>query len=170
MAYIEIPDEWIEAGKPTKEEIFQYIKNNQESFNTDIEALKQTSVVDIINTKVSGYVSEYDSVEINNRMPVFRAPVQVTITSVVLALLEASTSGTLSIDLEVSTDNGANWSSILTVPVDLTGLTPGSLSGGVSFINVAAQTLNQNDLLRINVQTVQVNQGEFDISIYGEVS
>lgn len=170
MAYDPVLDAWIQAGKPTKEEIFEFFKANQESFNTDIEALKQTAQIDIIDVKIAGHIVDYTSSEIQERMPVFKAPVAAKMTSVVITLLEASTSGTLQVDIEVSTDNGVNWSTRLTTPVNLTGLTVGSLSGSVNFINVAAQSFNQNDLVRISIPGLQVNQGEFQVSIYGELA
>lgn len=170
MAYDPVLDAWIQAGKPTKEEIFQFLKDNQESFNADIEALKQTSQVDIIDVKVAGSINSFTESEIQKRMPVFKAPVSGTMTSVVITLLEASTSGTLQVDIEVSTDNGVNWSTRLTSPVDLTGATVGSISGAVNFINAAAQDYNQNDLIRISIPGLQVDQGAFSVSIYGEVA
>lgn len=170
MAYDPVLDAWIEAGKPTKEEIFEFFKANQESFNTDIEALKQTATVDIIDSKIGGSVTEYSQSEIQSRMPVYKAPVSGTITSVVLTLLTASTSGTLQVDIQISVDNGTNWSTLLTSPVEITGTTVGSISGAVNFINAAAQDFNQNDLIRIAIPGLQVDQGEFHCSIYGELA
>lgn len=169
MAYDPVLDAWIEAGKPTKEEIFQYLKANQESFNTDIELLKQTSQFDIIDVRISGEINDYTQAEIQKKMPVYKAPVTGTITSVVLTLLESSTSGTLQVDIQKSTDNGVNWNTLLTTPVEITGTTVGSISGAVNFINVAAQEFDQNDLIRIDIPGLQVNQGEFHCSIYGEL-
>jgi hypothetical protein len=170
MPFLPIPPAWIQAGLPTKEELFQYIADNQDSFNTDIEALKQTSQIDIIDVKISGEIADYTQAEIQQNMPVFKAPVSATITSVQLTLLEVSTSGTLQVDIEKSTDDGINWSTLLTTPVDLTGTTVGSKQGSVNFINTAAQDFNQNDLIRISIPGVQVDQGAFHVSIYGEVS
>lgn len=170
MAYDPVLDAWIEAGQPTKEEIFQFFKANQESFNTDIEALKQTAAVDIIDVKIAGNIEDYEQNEIQERMPVFRAPVSGSITSVVIALLENSTSGTLQVTLEKSTDNGANWSPLLNTPVEITGTTAGSISGAVNFINAASQDFLQNDLLRITIPGVQNGQGAFHVSVYGELA
>lgn len=169
MAYNPVLDAWIEAGKPTKEEIFEFLKANQESFNADIESLKQTSQFDIIDTRIAGSIDDYTQAEIQSRMPVFKAPVAGTIVSVVVTLLTASTSGTLQVDVQKSTDNGVNWSTLLTSPVEVTGTAVGSLSGAVNFINAAAQEFNQNDLIRIDIPGLQVNQGEFHVSIYGEL-
>lgn len=170
MAYLAVPDAWIQAGLPTKEEIFQYLKDNQESFNTDIEALKQTSVIDVIDTKIGGNINDFTQVEIQRRMPVFKAPVSASMTSFVVTLLEPSTSGTLQVEVEKSTDNGANWSPLLTTPVEVTGTTAGSISGAVNWISAASQDFNQNDLLRITIPGLQSNQGCFQVSIYAELA
>ena len=103
-------------------------------------------------------------------MPVFKAPVSGTMTSVVMSLLTASTSGTLSVDIEISTDNGANFSTVLTTAVTLTGTTAGSISGAVNFISAATQDFAQNDLIRIVIPGLQTGQGEFHVSIYGEIA
>lgn len=170
MAYDPVLDAWIQAGKPTREEIFQYLKDNQESFNADIEALKQTAQVDVIDAKVAGNINSYNQAEIQERMPVYKAPVGATITSVVITLLETSTSGTLQVNIEKSIDDGVNWSPILTSPVSVTGTTVGSLSGAVNFIDTPSQSFDQNDLIRITIPGLQVNQGAFHVSIYAELT
>jgi hypothetical protein len=170
MAYVPLSVTDIQAGKPTKKEIFTRIRDNQESFNTDIEALKQTSTVDVFNVKFGGNISEYSLSEIADRVPVFAAPVGGTLVAFKITLLEASTSGTLEIDIEKSTDNGVNFNTLLNNPVEVTGTTVGSVSGTVDWISAASQDFNQGDLLRITITNVQVDQGEFHVSIYGEVS
>lgn len=170
MAYTPIPAAWIEAGKPTKEEIFQYIHDNMESFNTDIEALKQTASIDILDFSVTGYIPDYTNTELTAFIPIFRAPVNGTITQVLFSLLTASTSGILQIQMDKSTDNGVNWSPLFSTPVQITGTAIGSTSGSVSFVNPAAQLFNQNDLLRIRIVGLQTNQGNFHVSIYGELA
>ena len=170
MAYTAINPADIVAGKPTKEEIFTTIRDNQESFNTDIEALKQTAQIDIFNMKFSGSIDQYTLAEIAERVPVFRAPVDATIVNFKIVLLDDSTSGTLEMEIDRSTDEGVNWTPLLSDPVEVTGLTTGSVSGSVSFVDVASQSFNQNDLLRIRVVGAQVDQGEFHVSIYGELS
>lgn len=168
MAYDPVLDAWIQAGQPTKEEIFQYLKDNQESFNTDIEALKQVSQFDIIDVQLRGDFTGRSASELLGFMPVYRAPITGSITSAVITLLETSSSGTLAIMIEKSIDNGANWSPVLSSNIELTATTPGSISGAVNFIDVASQSFNQNDMLRISIQGIKSTQGAFHVSIYGE--
>lgn len=168
MAYTAINPALIEIGEPTKKEIFQQIRDNQESFNTDIEALKQTATIDIFDVKVAGSFSSAPSLV--PFYPVFKAPVGATITSFVATLLEASSSGTLQLDIEKSIDNGVNWSPLLTSPVEITGTSIGSVSGSVNWVDIPSQSFNQNDLLRIKFTNLQTLQGAFHISVYGELS
>lgn len=160
----------IQSGKPVKEEIFDTIRSNQESFNTDIESLKQTAIVDIFNIKFGGNIDQYEESEITERIPVFKAPVDATIVSFVVTLLSPSTSGTLELDIEKSIDDGVSWVSLLDNPVAISSLTTGSLSGVVDWTSPASQDFEQGDLLRLTVVSAQVDQGEFQVAIYGEVS
>jgi hypothetical protein len=169
MAYTPLVPADIVAGKPTKEEIFQTIHDNCESFNTDIEALKQTASIDIFNMTFTGYLNQYVAADLNNRIPVYRAPVDATIVSFVATLLSASTSGTLELEIDKSIDDGVNWSPLLTGPVQLTGTSVGSQSGAVTWVDVPSQSFNQGDLLRVRVTGLQASQGSFHLSIYGEV-
>lgn len=170
MAYVVIPDALIEIGQAVKKEIFSRIKANQESFNTDIEALKQTASVDIFDIRYSGNTNHYSAAEIASALPTYKAPVSATITSFIITLLTSSTSGNLEIMIEKSTDNGINWSPLLSGYVTLTGTTIGSVSGSVPWIDVPSQSFNQNDLLRLSIDGVQVNQGNFHVSVYGELA
>lgn len=169
MAYTPINTALIEVGKPVKKEIFDTIRANQEDFNASIQGLQQASTVDVFNLKFGGNLNQYSQTEIDARLPVYKAPASITLTAFSMTLLTASTSGTLEVDIEKSTDNGATFSTLLSSPVQLTGLTVGSISGSVLWISAAAQDIAQGDLLRVRVLGAQVDQGEFQLSIYGEL-
>ena len=49
MSYTVVPLADIAAGEPTKEEIFDQIRTNQECFETDIQALQQTGIIDVFH-------------------------------------------------------------------------------------------------------------------------
>lgn len=170
MAYDPLVLADIQASKPTKEEIFTKIRDNQESFNTDIEALKQTAIIQIYNIKFGGNISQYSEAEITERVAIFRAPAAATIVSFKAVLLEASTSGTLELEIDRSTDQGINFTPLLDNPVEITGTTIGSVSGVVDFVDVPSQSFAQDNLLRLRITGVQVDQGEFHVSIYAELS
>lgn len=170
MAYVAIPLSDIEAGKPVKEEIFDTIRANQEEFNTRITGVEQVSKIDVFNIRFGGDVSSYTATEIEGRVPVFRASVGAQIVGFTTVLLESSTSGTLEVEIDKSTDEGVNWTPLLNNPVELTGTAVGSVSGSVDWVDVASQSFAQNDLLRVRITSVQVDQGSFHLSIYGELS
>lgn len=170
MAYTVIPASDIEVGDPVKKELFDTIRANQEGFNTDIEALKQTSTIDVFDVKFGGNINQYDASEIAARIPVFRAPVSAQMVAFKSVLLTTSTSGSLELDLEISTDEGVSWTPLLNSPVTITGTTTGSVSGAVNWVDVPSQSFAQNDLLRLVVSGIQVDQGEFHVSIYAEVA
>lgn len=170
MAYDDLNVADIVAGKPTKEELFTQIRDNQEQFNTDIQLLQGTAKIDMFDLKFSGNINQYSASEIASFVPVFKAPVDATFVSVVITLLTASTSGTLEMEIEKSVDNGINWTPLLTSSVDLTGTTVGSVSGAVNWVDIPSQSFDQNDLIRIQFTGAQVDQGEFHLSIYGELS
>lgn len=170
MPYVPLDPSNFEAGKPVKEELFQGIHDNMESFNTDIEALKQTATIDVFDIKFGGDISNYTEAQVTERIPVFKAPVSATMVSFVITLLTASTSGTLEIEIDKSTDNGVNWSPLLNNPVAVSGVTVGSVSSTVDWVSVAAQSFAQGDLLRLRPTGIQVDQGEFHVSIYAELA
>jgi hypothetical protein len=169
MPYVSLNAADIEAGKPVKEEIFSTIKDNEDYLNSAVAALQQSALVDIFNIKFGGDISNYTEAEITARIPVFKAPVDALITSFVITLLAPSTSGTLEIEIDKSTDNGVNWVALLNNPVAVTGLTTGSLSGTVDWVDVPSQSFNQGDLIRLRPTGIQVDQGEFQVAVYGEI-
>lgn len=170
MAYDPLLASEIAAGEPTKEELFTKIKNNQDQFDSDIQLLQGTSKIDVFDFKVNGFIDSYSTTEIDERMPVFKAPVSATFVSFVVTLLTASTSGTLEVEIDRSDDNGINWTPLLNTPVELTGTTVGSISGSVDWVDVPSQSFSQNDLMRIRITGVQAGQGDFHVSVYAELS
>ena len=169
MPYVPLNAADIEAGKPTKEEIFQQIKDNEDYLNSTVASLQQTAIVDVFNIKFGGFISQYDATDILEQVPVYKAPVDGTIVSFVLTLLQASTSGNLEFEIDKSIDNGVNWTPLLNNPVTISGTAVGSLSGAVDWVDVPSQSFEQGDLLRLRITGVQVDQGEFSVSIYAEL-
>lgn len=159
----------IVAGKPTKEEIFQTIDTVLDEHEARLDLLDQSSKFDMIDVVFQGSIGDYIVTDVNSRCPIYKAPGDGNIVSVVITLLEASSSGTLSMDIQRSTDDGANWNSILSGGADVTGITIGSISPTPSFI-LGGQTVAQNDLFRIQFLSLQSGQGDFHVSIYGERS
>lgn len=168
MAYTALDPADIVAGQPTKEEIFTQIRTNQEDFDSRIDLLGESGKFDIIDVNFTGDVGSYSLAQINERCPVYKAPSDGSIISVIVTLLEASTSGTIELDIEVSTDNGVNWNSVLATTPQVTTSTVGSISSSFSFVS-GGEVLTQNDLYRIQLVQKQVDQGDFHVSVYGDL-
>jgi hypothetical protein len=170
MAYDPLLNSEIEAGDPVKKELFEKIKNNEDDLNTRLDAVEQTSTISMFNIKFGGDINNYTVDEIGSRIPVHRTALDGTIVSFVVTLLTDSTSGTLELEIDKSTDDGVNWVNLLSSPVEVTGSSTGSISGIVNWTSPAAQDFLQGDLHRVRVIGLQVDQGEFHVHIYGEVS
>ena len=169
MAYNPVDETWLEAGEPTRKEIFQRFKANQDFFDAQIEALAQTARVSCWNLTVGGSINQYTTAQINARLPRYAAPVAAKLVEVKMTLLVASGSGTLSLNVLKSTDGGVTFNTVLTSNVELTGTTVGSTSGAVVFISEPAQFFNQGDILAIELPTRQASQGRFQVEIYAEL-
>lgn len=170
MAYSAFTSVEIEVGKSTKKELFQKVKDNFDDHESRIAAVEQTAIQQIMNCKVIGDIENYSSSQILQRSPVWRAPFDGSIISFVATLLTVSTSGTLSFQLYKSIDNGVNWTPLLSSATTLTGTTVGSQNGSVTFVNAESQLFDQGDLLRVDITTVQVGQGDFQFSMDAELS
>lgn len=170
MAYEAFISSEIEVGKSTRKELFQKVKDNFDDHESRIAAVEQTSIQQIFNCKVIGDISSYSSAEILTRSPVWRAPFNGSIISFVATLLTVSTSGTLSFEFYKSIDNGANWTPLLSSATTLTGTTVGSQNGSVTFVDAASQLFEQGDLIRVDITTVQVDQGNFQFAMDAELS
>jgi hypothetical protein len=170
MAYTTLPAADIVAGKPTKEEIFDQIRTNQEDFDTRITGLTGTNAIDVFNVKFGGSISQYSVTSIASRIPVFRAPVGAKLIQFNVTLLgNSSTGGTLTVDLKRSTDNGVTFTSIMLNPVTVTGLIAGSKNTTVDWLSVPDQSFNQDDLLQVEITGLQTNQAPFHVAISGEL-
>lgn len=172
MPYTALNSGDLAAGKPTKEEIFDTIKTNQDHFDSSISLLQGTSKMDVIDCLFGGASDEYTAAELTDLGPIFKAPADASFVGFVATLITTSTSGTLQLGIEKSTDNGVTWVSLLTAAsyVEVTTSAVGAISGAVPWLDVPSQSFNQNDLIRLSVNSVQAGQGNFHVSIYSELS
>lgn len=177
MAFNAIPSTWIEVGKAIKKQLFTRISDNLDDHETRINGLEAgANKVEIFNFEVMGYVSYYTLTELV-QVGTFRAPSNTTITEVKLILMNnpsypaSSSAGTLSIDLQRSTDNGATWNTILSsAPEIADGVSAsGSESALVTFIT-GGEDVETDDIIRVNITSKKDTQGSFLIVVYGEVA
>lgn len=178
MAFLAIPDSWLTVGEAIKKRLFTRIKDNLDNHEERINAVEQgVNKVPIFNFEIMGFISNYTAAELTG-IATYRAPQNLIITEVKIVLLNSShtttvssSSGTLSIDLQRSTDGGATWTSVL---IDQPSIGDGRYQAGeestlVSF-NTGGEILLQDQLLRVNVTSKKDQQGSFQILCYGDLS
>lgn len=178
MSYITIPSSWYTVGEAIKKRIFTRIADNLDDHETRINSVEQgINKVDIFNFEVLGYISNYTSSELTG-IATYVAPVNVIVTEIKIILLNnigtpevSSSLGTLSIDLERSTNGGSTWASVLIAQPSIGDgfFLAGEESGIVSF-NVGGETLSAGNLLRVNVTSKKDSQGSFQVVCYGDLS
>ena len=178
MAFTTIPSSWLLVGEAIKKRLFTRIKDNLDDHETRINAVEQgVNKVVIFDFEVIGYISNYSAADLIG-IGTYLAPQDMIITEVKIILLNSSTTstvsssaGSLSIDLQRSTDGGATWSSVLVSrPTIGDGYyLSGAASTLVSF-NTGGEILLQNQLIRVNVTSKKDSQGSFQIICYGDLS
>lgn len=177
MAYNVIPSTWIQVGKSVKKSLFTYIRDNFIDHETRINTIELgINKIEIFNFEVMGFINNYTSSELT-QIGTHKASVNTIITEIGVTLMNgsggamSSSGGTLSIDIQKSTDNGVTWNTILvaqpSIPDGVSAT--GSVSGLVVFIP-DGEILDQYDMLRVNVSNKKNTQGSFLITVYGDIS
>lgn len=164
MAFTAITDAEIEVGEPTTKPLFEKIQDNFDDHETRIGATEtgltarppiEFGVFGILQTSFA-----------KDGILYYRVPIALTITGVRLFVVNAGTSGTVTVDVEYKRGAGA-WSSILTTEIS-SDFTDGDLhveAGTLSFTSLQA-----GDFLRLNVDSVQVNMEDFSVYVENEVA
>lgn len=177
MAYSSIPSSWIEAGKALKKRILRTISDNLEDHETRINNVEAgVGKVELFNFEVMGFINNYRASELV-QIGTHRAPNNYTITEAKLILMNGSSSlqssndGILQIDLEKSEDDGVTWNTILqerpSIPDGVNST--GTESSLFSFVS-GGESVNKDDIIRVNVTSKKDTQGSFLILVYGDLS
>lgn len=178
MAFLTIPPSWLTVGEAIKKQLFQRIKEDLDDHETRIDSLEGgVNKVVVFNFEVCGFLSNYSASELVG-IGTFKAPSNMIITEVKLTILNSSSTpttsssaGTLSIDLQKSSDGGATWSTILTGQPSISdgSFNAGAESGLVTFIT-GGEVLLLDEIIRVNVTSKKDSQGSFLITVYGDLS
>lgn len=178
MAFITVPSSWLTIGEAIKQRLFTRFKDNQDNhelrINTIEAGINKTIIFDF---EVIGYISNYSASELIG-IGTYLAPQNMIITEVKIILLNSSqtptvssSAGSLSIDLQRSTDGGSTWSTVLTSKPSIgDGLYLSGASSSLVAFNVGGEILLLNQLLRVNVSSKKDSQGSFQVIVYGDLS
>lgn len=151
MAHDPINSSEIAAGQPTKQELFQKIKGNDDDHETRLE-LVEIAVANFIPIQfdvIGPYWAAGAPLVVCNT---FRVPFDMTLISALLQIGEAGISGTTEVDVEYKR-GGGSWTSIFSVRPSV------SYSAGdnakSSNAVLAVTSLLADDLLRAKQTSVQ---------------
>lgn len=178
MAFTVIPSSWLNVGEAIKKRLFTRIKDDLDDHETRLNAVEAgINRIDIFNFEVTGYIFNYPAAELVG-VGTYKAPQNIIITEVKVIILNSASSpyssssaGSLKIDLERSTNNGATWATVLSSQPTIGdgSYAAGAESAMVSFIT-NGEILLADQLLRVNVTSKKDSQGSFQIITYGDLS
>lgn len=156
MAFSAITTAQIQVGEPTKKEIFQKTKDNFDDHETRILDLESSSSATF---PMSFVIS--DSGVVDDEVAYIRVPFNITVTSVILTVVEAGTAGTLEID--VLSNQGGSFSTIL--PSTLTrAYTAGDFSSTTS-ASIVTDDIDSGKILRLDIDAVQTEMRDAFVTI-----
>ena len=183
MSFTTIPSTDLEVGKPTKKSLFTTIKNNEDDHETRLNNLEAgAGKVNIFSFQIIGYVSNYSVAELK-ALGNFLVPAGCTLQELCITVIdstntfdssgnvaETSSAGELEIDLLKSTDGGATFASVLTtkpsIPDGKNGKGTSSNSIGCTPVIFSNNSLNQDDILQVDLNSKKDEQGSFLITCY----
>ena len=186
MAFTSIVEGTIEVGKAIKKALFTQIKNNFDDHESRINNVEAgAGKVIVADFEVVGYISHYSAAELLG-IATFRAPSAFKLLEFTITIMNSangfdsggnpvtsSSAGVLQLDLKKSTNNGATYTSILSrkpsVDAGYYAAGTSSNSSGNTSVIFASTSLNQDDMLRIDVTGLKDTQGSFHISCYGSL-
>lgn len=164
MSYATITPEEIQVGEPTAKPLFDKIKGDLDDHESRLGATEVAATTrPPIEFGVFGVLQSpltYDGILIT------RIDINLTITAVRLLVKLAGSSGTVSVDVEYKRGVGA-WTSILTGNVSVAQAAGDyAIASGV----LAVTDLEAGDLIRLNVDSVQVDMEDFSVFLENEVA
>lgn len=157
MAFSAITTAQIQVGEPTKKELFQKTKDNFDDHETRILDLEGGAT----STFPLAFVIK-DSGSVYDAAAYIRVPFDITVTSVVLMVLDAGTAGTLEID--VTTNQGGPFSTVLSGG-NLTRIFSAGDFSSVTSSGIAIDDIDSGKLLRLDVKAVQTEMRDAFVTI-----
>ena len=147
MSFTTIPTADIAVGKPTKQELFQTVKDDLDDHETRIISLEAgSSNLDPIIFYMIGKYAQLATPKTG--LLYYRVPYALTLTGAVLMIYEDGTSGTLEVDVQKKTGGGAFATIFSTKPsVASTG---GDFSTSSNAV-LSTTAIAANDILRLDL-------------------
>lgn len=164
MAFTAITTAQIASGEPTSQDLFQKIKDNFDDLDS------RTTVVETANNIFRpiqfDVVGPYGAEIVVDGLMYDLLRFDITVLNVILFIHDAGASGTTTVDIEYKRGVGA-FTSILSSPVSAT-----SANGDyyIATATLGTTSLLTGDILRLNVDSVQVGATGFTVMLEFEVA
>lgn len=171
MAFDPIDPTDIEVGKPTKKSLFTTIKGNEDDLNTRVGALETGAAkIELFNCEIVN-LNQYNIGGSLDRIMLFRASRDLTITNAQIYVLASSTGslptgGTLEFDIRVGNDP-STLATIFNTKPSTTGLTEGSTNPTVDFIT-DGELIDQGQWIALDITSLQDAQSRVYIDVFAE--
>jgi hypothetical protein len=159
----------IEVGRPLKKEIAQQLICNDDSLNNRLLLVEAGAVKVTVVNQAIGNLQQYSSSNVKEGMFFYVADRNFSLVQAVCSQIEAGTSGVTQFDLLKSTTGfGGTFTSVFaTQPsVDF------SAGNGASSTNVifSSTEVNQGDILRLDITSLQLPTKTVHFEVFGEVT
>jgi hypothetical protein len=170
MAFTSIPTSLTNVGKAVKKELIDLIKANFDDHESRISGLSLGATpIEIFNDTIANA----SSASTITGLSYYRATTSFSVSIVQVAIFAKGSisSGTISIDIKKSTTGlGGTFTSILTTPPAIDFSTASDYDTATGVLNSSLQSVNQNDILRLDVIGLPSNTlGKFRVLVYGNI-
>lgn len=158
MAFSAITTPQIQVGEPTKKELFQKTKDNFDDHETRILDLEASAV----STFPFSFVIK-DSGVVGDDVAEIRVPFNITVTSVVLTVIDAGTAGTL--DIDVLSNQSGSFATILSGG-NLTRIFSAGDRSSATSSGITGADIDSGKFLRLDIDGVQTAMRDAFVTIY----
>lgn len=151
----------IYSGSATSGQVLTADGSGGASFQTS-----SSSSTQVIDFSVAGNYSLGGSTQ--TEVMLYRVPKQISISSAVLLVQTAGTSGTLTVDVQASTNNGSTWTSIFSTQPSAAYSSGSYYQATNAVISGSTFSVALGSLLRLNISAVQSGSPSgFELQLIG---
>lgn len=166
MAFTTIPAAWLDIGDPTKKELFDRIKDNQDDLDsrtsdTEAAVTNETPIIFQVNGKYWLFATS----TLQGATGVTRIPFDIELTSSTLHVVDDGSAGTLTVDVLYKRGVAA-WTTIFSV---LPTITFGGGDNVITTGTISVTDLDAGDFLRMDITSVMTDNEFFNLFLTWEI-
>jgi len=167
MAFTTIPSSWLDVGDPTKKELFDYIKANEDDLDTrltDVEAAVTNETPIVFEMEGDSWLLTMPKDDVCG---IVRLHTNITLVSNILILMQKGGGAAATLEVDIKYKRGAAaWTTIYSArPTITTGEPVYQEDNGT----LSVTDLNSGDLLRMDLITIGEQYERFNLILGWEV-